>query len=566
MTAYLSITNLTKSYNIHNVLNGVSLVLNAGERIGLVGANGVGKSTLLKIIAGELQADGGDMALTPGAKVGYLPQVIIGFDERTVDELIAESMTQLRDLENQMRQLEAQMGTSSGAALDAVMADYGDIAEQFERMGGYEMDYRLNVVLDGLHINHIPRDRLFGTLSGGEKSRLAMALLLLGSPDVLLLDEPTNHLDFASLEWLESYLQNYRGSILMVSHDRHFLNRTVNAIVEIDEQTRQAKRYNGDYDTYHQAKIQERRKWEADYTAQQEEIRALELEAKETARNNANYRPQTDNDKYIRNFKIAQHANTVSKRIRLAEEKLKRIEANRIPPPPIPLRFDPRFDPAALRGRMPITVSGVTKAYGARCILDHQHVTVGVDSRIVLAGPNGVGKSTLIKILAGIEQPDSGEVYINPAVRIGYLDQEQGFLNPALNLFSAFAEELPTDMHDQQLKTFLIKSGLFRYEDFEKPVSGLSSGQRRKLQIARLIAGSANLLLLDEPTNDVSFDVLEGLEAALKEFPGPVIAASHDRRFMQQFGGEIWAVENGHLVKYLGGYEDYARAAYGVKL
>lgn len=523
------------------------MVLNAGERIGLVGANGVGKSTLLKIIAGEILPDSGEIRLSKGMQIGYLPQVIIGFDDRLVHDLIAESLRQVRDLEARMRALEAHMAQVSGTALAEVMTEYGNVTEQFERYGGYEVDYRVDTVLDGLRIRHIPRERLFGTLSGGEKSRLGLALLLLGAPDVLLLDEPTNHLDFATMEWLESYLGNYRGSILMVSHDRHFLNRTVNAIVEIDEQTRQARRYSGDYDTYHQAKLQERRKWEADYAAQQEEIKALELEVKETSRRNSNYRAHTDPDKFIRNAKIATHDNTVSKRVRLAEEKLKRILADPIPQPPVPLKFDPRFDPAALRGRLPITVSGVTKAYGARCILDHLDFTVAASSRIVLAGPNGAGKSTLVKILAGLEHPDSGEVYINPAVRIGYLDQEKGQLNPSLRLFEAFKDRLETDMHEQQLKTFLIKSGLFRYDDFEKPVSGLSSGQRRKLQIARLIAGRANMLLLDEPTNDVSFDVLEALEIALRDFPGPVIAASHDRRFMQHFGGEIWELQEGHL-------------------
>lgn len=564
MSAYLSVRNISKSYGLHNILIDLSLTVNAGERVGLVGANGVGKSTLLKIIAGELPPDSGDIVLTPGLEIGYLPQVITGFDEQTVNDLIAQSMRQLHELESRMRSLEADMSRLTGDALDAVMNEYGDVSEQFERQGGYDIDYRLDTVLNGLRISHIPRDRRFGTLSGGEKARLGLALLLLGAPDVLLLDEPTNHIDYASLEWLESYLQSYHGGILMVSHDRFFLNRTVNAIVEIDEQTRKARRYNGDYDTYQQAKVQERRKWEADFAAQQEEIQALRLEMKETARNNNNYRAHTDNDKFMRNGKIATHEGTVSKRIRLAAEKLKRIEDNPILQPPIPLNFDPRFDPASLRGRLPIVVSGVSKHYGARCILDNIHFTVSPESRILLAGPNGAGKSTLIKMLAGMEKPDSGDIYTNPAVRIGYLDQEKGAFDPGMTLFEAFQNKLESNMEEQPLKTFLIKSGLFRYNDFDKPVSGLSSGQRRKLQIARLIAGRANLLLLDEPTNDVSFDVLEGLEQALSAFPGPVIAASHDRRFMQHFGGEIWAVANGSLTPYLSGYEEYMAAQKGL--
>jgi len=547
MSTYLSILNISKTFGYHQVLNGVSLMLNAGERIGLVGANGVGKSTLLKIITGELEADGGTVMLTPGAKLGYLPQAIASFEGRTLADLIAESMRHLRDLEARMRDLEQQMEAASPDVLDAIMVEYGETVEQFERYGGYEMDYRVDAVLEGLGVNHIPRERLFATLSGGEKSRVGLALLLLQAPDVLLLDEPTNHLDFASMAWLEVYLRGYRGGILIVSHDRQFLNRTVGAIVEIDEHTRAARRYAGNYDTYHAAKERERRKWEFDYERQQEEIKALRIEIKQTARRNSNYRAHTDSDKYIRNAKIATHDHTVSRRVHAAEEKLKRIEDDPILPPPTPLRFDPDFDPHALKGRMPLVVSNVTKAFGECCLLRDVSFTLGPESCIVLVGPNGAGKSTLLKILIGVEQPDSGEVYRNPGAAIGYLDQEGATLDPAKTVLEAFREGIP--FTEQQAITFLLRSGLFRYEDMGKLAGQLSSGQRRKLQIARLIAGRANLLILDEPTNNVSFDVLEGLEAALRQFPGPIIAASHDRRFIEQFNGDIWVLEDGFVNK-----------------
>jgi macrolide transport system ATP-binding/permease protein len=564
--ALLTIRNIVKSYGLHRVLNNVSLILNAEERVGLVGANGVGKSTLLKITAGLIEADSGSIRLASQLELGYLPQVITGFDHQTLGDLINEALKRVRQLEQRLRQLEQQMPGLQGEALETTLAEYGETAEQFERAGGYETDYRVEQVMTGLGVNHILRDRRFSTLSGGEKSRAGLALLLLSSPDVLLLDEPTNHLDYAALAWLEDYLSRYRGAVLVVSHDRLFLNRTVNAIVEIDEHTRQSKRYSGNYDSYQQAKTQERLKWEADYVRQQEEIRALHIEAKETARSNRNYRAHTDNDKYIRNAKIAQHDHTVSKRVRLAEEKLRRILADPIQQPPAPLRFDPRFDPNALKGRLPIVVSNLSKSYGARCVLLDVSFTVGARSRIVLAGPNGAGKSTLIKLLAGTEQPDRGSIFINPAVRMGLLEQEimtasspssatwQGGVDNTL--FEVFKVGMD-DYEEQALKTMLIRSGLFRYADFGKPLSGLSSGQRRKLQIARLIFSRANLLLLDEPTNDLSFDVLEALEEALQEFPGPVIAATHDRRFMQRFDGEIWELQEGHLVKHLGGYEEY---------
>ncbi len=552
MGAYLTIHQVSKSYGFHRILNDVSLIVNAGERIGLVGANGVGKSTLLKIIVGEIDPDAGAVTLAADRKLGYLAQVIEGYDDQTLGALIAASVAHLHALEGQMRSLEHAMTAAEGDALDAIMSEYGEISDQFERYGGYDLDYRIDKVLQGLDVASLARDRQFGTLSGGEKARVGLALLLLQAPDVLLLDEPTNHLDFASMNWLEEYLRAYRGAVLVVSHDRQFLNRVASAMVEIDEQTRAAKRYTGDYDSYHRAKWQEREKWVHDYAQQQEEIKALRITIKQTAHNN-NYRAHKDNDKYIYHDKLANHDETVSKRIKAAEEKLRRIEADPIPQPPDQLRFEAEFDPQALKGRMPIIVSRLSKRYGDQAVLDEVSFTVGLHSRIVLVGVNGAGKSTLLRVLTGVEAPDAGEVYVNAAVRIGYLDQEARTLDPALTVFEAFAQGL--DASEQALKSMLLRSGLFRYDDLDKQVGVLSTGQQRKLQVARLMADQSNLLILDEPTNYVSFDVLEELEAALKLFPGPVIAASHDRRFLQQFEGEVWALEGGHLL--VDGYAKY---------
>src|SRR5687767_6105173 len=454
MFTALSISNLQKTFGLHRVLNGVSLILSHGDRVGLVGANGVGKSTLLKIVSGEIDADGGAVNIPRGARIGYLAQAIIGADDKTIRELVAESLSHLRALETQMRDLESQMAVASGDALDMILTEYGDVSERFERSGGYEIEYLADVVFEGLGIAHLPRERTFATLSGGEKSRVGLAILLLGAPDVLLLDEPTNHLDAASLTWLEGYLAAYRGAMLIVSHDRTFLNRTVNAIVEIDEHSRTAKRYAGDYDAYLRAKTQEREKWEADFAAQQEEIKALRQEIKEGAHHNNNYRAHTDNDKFVRNIKRATHDNTVSKRINAAAEKLKRLEANPIPQPPAPLRFNPDFDPQKLKGRAPLYAEAICKRYGEREILRGVGFTLTARARVVLVAPNGAGKSTLLRILAGQEAPDSGTVQINAAVRLGYLDQENAQLDPAMTLFEAYRHGLPDD--DQRLKATLL--------------------------------------------------------------------------------------------------------------
>lgn len=555
---HLTITNVSKSYGVHQILDDISLTLGAQQRIGLVGPNGVGKSTLLKIIVGEIEADSATIALPPQARVGYLPQVITDYGDKTLDEMIADSMAHIHTLEAQMRELEVQMSWLEGGALEAVLQTYGEVTERFEFYGGYEIDYRVDVVLAGLQVDHIERRRSFVTLSGGEKARVGLAMLLLQSPDLLLLDEPTNHLDFASLEWLEDYLRSYRGAVMIVSHDRHFLNRTVTSIIEIEEHSRQARHYSGDYDAYLETKRHERRQWKEDYERQQEEIKALQQQIKVSARQVAHNRLPTDSDKYLKHHKRGRVEGLISRQVRNAEERLSRIEADPIPAPPEELRFDADFDPATLRGHTLLTVSRLCKRYDDRDVLREISFTLGPRSRVVLVGPNGCGKSTLLRLLVSLEQPDSGEVIVNPQVRLGYLDQEQETLDPDQTVFDVYRAGLPG--HEQQHKAILLSTGLFCYDEITRRIGDLSSGQKRKLQIARIMAERANLLLLDEPTNYISFDVLESLEAALHEFPGPIIAATHDRRFLQRFGQEVWELRDGELVRYLGGYEEYVAA------
>ncbi|MBK8022277.1 MAG: ABC-F family ATP-binding cassette domain-containing protein [Chloroflexi bacterium] len=544
---FLTASHLHKTFGVHTVLTDVSLFLDDGDRIGLVGANGSGKTTLLRIIAGELAADSGIVQIASGVRAGYLQQMMLDIDGKTVQDMIDRSTAQVRAAEREMRRLEVEMAGVTGGPLAVALDAYGSAVDAFERGGGYELDYRIGATLAGLGVGHIPRERLFSTLSGGEKERTALALLLLNAPALLLLDEPTNHLDAASLEWLEGTLATYPGAALIVSHDRTFLNRTVNAIIEIDEHQHTARRYTGDYDAYLAAKMLERRRWQEEYVRQQEEIKALRYDIAVRARNNDNYRPVSDGDKFVKFKKEQTHDRTVSKRVRTAEERLRRIEEDPIPEPPDDLRFDGRLDPVTLRGRLPLIARGLSKRYGSRVILDDISFEIGIDARIALVAPNGIGKSTLLKLLTGRETPDAGEVVYNPAVKVGFIDQEAAEIPPALTLFEAYAEGI--EREPQALMTILLRSGLFRYGDVHKRVSELSGGQRRKIQIARLIAGGTNMLILDEPTNYISFDVLEALEEAILTFPGPVIAASHDRRFLEHFGGDQWTLERGRLVR-----------------
>jgi macrolide transport system ATP-binding/permease protein len=544
----LSVSHLHKAYGHLTVLNDVSLTLDRAQRVGIVGANGSGKSTLLTIIVGEQSADSGTVTLEAGAEVGYLPQVLEGFANQTVQAILDAAVADITALETQMRDLEAQLATAAPETLDALLAQYGAVTERFERKEGYDLPHRIEMVLDGMQVATLERSRLASTLSGGEKARIGLAMLLLRQPDLLLLDEPTNHLDLNVLAWLESYVHDYKGAVLVVSHDRRFLNNTVNVIIELDDRTHTAKRYSGNYDDYLLAKGQEMARWQAEYVAQQEELSELRHSLRTKVSSVDQRRPMRDRDKmmYDRAGERAQQSR--SSTIQAVQERIARIEADPVPRPPVPLRINPDFDPRQLANRTPLWTSELTKKLGERCLIDHASLSVSTEDRIVIVGANGSGKSTLLKLFAGEIAPDSGELYVAPTVTIGYLDQEQEALDPTATLFEAYAEGMAAP--PEQLKGDLFHYGLFVYDDVTKRIAELSVGQRRKVQLARLIAARANLLLLDEPTNHLSFEVLEAFETALLNFPGPVVAVSHDRYFIERFATRIWELRDGRLIEH----------------
>ncbi len=552
----LTVTNLSKSYGANHVLANVTLTMARGDKWGLVGANGVGKSTLIKIIVGEVEPDAGAADLAPGIAVGYLPQVLAASDRLTLDELIAQAQARIHVAEARLRTLESSMAHARAqeSLLADLLAEYGQLTEEFDRLGGYDLAHRTAGVLAGLDVGHIARDRPIASLSGGEKARVGLAALLLQAPDLLLLDEPTNHLDFAALEWLESFLQGFGGALLVVSHDRTFLNRTVQAIVEVDEYSREAKLYSGNYDFFAHEKALARTRWTEEYAEQQEEIRDLRRFIHSKARQVAHNRPG-DGDKLAYNYKGGRVEATIGRNLRAAEERLRRIEADPVPKPPQPLHINPDFDPARLVNKTPLAVSQVTVAYAGRRVLDAVTVALGAQDRVVIVGPNGAGKSTLLKVMAGRLKPDGGDVTAAASTVIGYLDQEQESLPTDGTLYAAYAAGRVGDW--ESLKAELMSYHLFAFADLLKPVPSLSVGQQRKLQLALLMAARANVLLLDEPTNHISLDVLEEFETALLAFRGAIVAVAHDRRFIERFADQVWEMKEGRLVRYLGGWAEY---------
>ncbi len=544
----LTTRGLTKTYGAITVLQSISFVVNPGDRIGLVGPNGVGKSTLLRLLTGQEEADVGKIGYAPSCESGYLPQSTPDFYGRSIQDLILEAVGQLRQLEEQMHELEQTMSdTSDTEQLAALLEEYTQVSARFQDAGGYELDHRIDAILAGLRVDYLPREREVTTLSGGERARVGLAALLLRTPDLLLLDEPTNHLDFASLSWLESYLAEYRGGILMVSHDRQFLNRTINRIFELDEHTHQLKEYTGNYDAYVATKTAERLRWEEEYERQQEEIQDLRKRVKDASSHaRRNYRAHPSGETRHSKFYYEQSTQrTQSRAIKMAEVELARIEADPIPKPPEILRVNSHFQGEAIESREVLRLQGVSKSWGERQVLRGVELTVAPDARIVLIGPNGAGKSTLFKLIMGQEQPDSGVIQLVAGTRVGYLPQDPEDLDPRKTVLETY--RYGQIGFEGEFVGRLIGYGLFRLEDMHKTVGQLSLGQRRKLEIARLMVQSPNVLLLDEPTNYISLDVLEAFETAILTFPGPVLAISHDRWFIQRFGGVCWELEQGRL-------------------
>ncbi|AXG79951.1 ribosomal protection-like ABC-F family protein [Streptomyces paludis] len=559
--AQLAIKDVSKAYGDRSVLDQVSLTVRPGERAGVIGENGSGKSTLLRLLAGAEHPDSGEVTVSFPGGVGHLAQTLGLGPDRTVQDAVDDALAELRDLERRIAAAESALGaasaitdrTASGAVGDtadsaAQLASYGELLTAYEERDGYRADARVEAALHGLGLARITRDRTLGSLSGGERSRLALACVLAASPELLLLDEPTNHLDHRATAWLEERLRAHRGTVLAVTHDRAFLERIATTVLEVDRDTRTVRRYGDGWAGYRAAKAAERLRRQQEHLAWLAEVAgARELSSAAGQRLAATGKdPRQGFGKHRR-----AHDAKLSGQVRAARRRLERLERAPVPAPPEPLRFtaaftaptSPRTPDSARTGTDDTTVAELTDVTVAdRLRVPGLRVRAG--ERLLVTGPNGAGKTTLLRVLAGDLEPGGGTVRHRGL--IGYLAQELPAVpsrRPLLHAFAAGRPGPPEEYGDE-----LLALGLFRPADLAVSVAALSVGQRRRLALARLVTRPADLLILDEPTNHLAPDLVEEVEEALAGFPGAVVAVSHDRRFRARFTGGRLELRAGRVV------------------
>ena len=529
----IAISGLVKEFEVgKKILDGLTFQVDSGERVGLLGKNGCGKTTLLRILTGQLDWDEGEVVLPPDKRVGLISQIPVYPAGYTVEDVLDTAFRPLREMEEEMEQLAARMERGEDPAL---LRRYDQLTAAFEAGGGYDTDTRKNKVCSGLQIGPGMREQLFDRLSGGEKTRVNLGRLILEDTDILLLDEPTNHLDLKATEWLEEYLDKFKGTVLAVSHDRWFLDRVVDRVIEIQEG--KAEFYSGNYSFYVVEKERRYQEKLKQYEKEQAKIQQLEKAAE-----------QLRIWAYSGNDKIFKRAQSMEKRI----ERMRTTDR-----PTRERKMEVRFGEREFRGDEVLTIKGLSKSFGQRALFSGVDLEVVGGERIALLGDNGTGKSTLIKILMGEEGPDEGKIRMGPTVKIGYLPQIIHFDHPERSLLDTMLYELDCTAQTARNRLASFK---FRGEDVFKPVSALSGGEQSRLRLCMLMDEKINLLILDEPTNHLDIQSREWIEEAVEEYEGNLLFVSHDRYFIDRFATRVWVLEDGQVTDFRGSYGEYRAA------
>lgn len=527
----LACQNISKSFGINQILSDVSFHIEAKEKIAIVGINGSGKTTLLKIIMGEEAASEGQVVIAKDTTIGYLSQhQDISFDNTVYGEMLATKQY-IIDMENKIRQLELDMKHAQGEELENILNTYNRLQSEYDRQNGYAYESEITGVLKGLGFDKSDYTRHINTLSGGQKMRIALGRLLLTRPDIIILDEPTNHLDMNSISWLEGFLSSYPGSVIIVSHDRYFIDKIATKVVEIDNT--KAIVYHGNY-TY--------------YSKKRAEIRASQLKAYLNQQQEIKHQEEVIN-------KLKQFNR--EKSIKRAESREKMLNKIEVLEKPTEVASEMRLSlsPSVESGNDVLTITGLSKAFGENTLFTDLNMEIKRGEKISLIGANGTGKTTILKIINRLVPKNEGNVILGSRVKIGYYDQEHQVLSLNKTIFEEISDAYP-DLTNTKIRNVLA-AFLFTGEDVFKRISDLSGGERGRVSLAKLMLSPANFLILDEPTNHLDIQSKEILEDALKSYTGTVLVVSHDRYFINSISTRIIELKDNNLYSFIGNYDYY---------
>ncbi len=527
----LSCSNICKSFGENDILKQVSFHIEDHEKAAIVGINGAGKSTLLKVLIGKLAADDGVVTWAKGASIGYLAQHQDLEGAETIYDALLEVKKPVIQMEARIRSLELEMKSASGDELEAKLSEYSQLNHEFEMADGYSYQSEITGVLKGLGFTEDEFSKPITALSGGQKTRVSLGKLLLTKPDILLLDEPTNHLDMESIAWLETYLRNYSGAVIIVAHDRYFLDRVVTKIIELD--MGHCTVFSGNYSAYSDKKAMLRDAAIRAYLNQQQEIRHQEAVIAKL--------------KSFNREKSIKRAESREKMLDKIDRLEKPVQTND--------SMDIRLEPDVVSGNDVLTVTGLSKSFDTQTLFTNVDFEIKRGERVAVIGNNGTGKTTLLKIINGIIPADSGQIRLGSKVHIGYYDQEHQVLHMDKTLFQEIQDTYP-NMNNTQIRNTLA-AFLFTGDDVFKLIRDLSGGERGRVSLAKLMLSDANFLLLDEPTNHLDITSKEILESALNRYTGTVLYVSHDRYFINRTATRILDLTNGSFINYIGNYDYY---------
>ena len=527
----LACHKINKSFGEHVIIRDGSFHIEDHEKAALIGSNGAGKSTLLKMIAGELPSDGGDIVLTRGKTLGYLAQHQEMQSGNTIYEEVRLAKADVIAMEQQIRSIEQELKSLSGDALSARLDTYTRLTAAFERENGYAYESEIAGVLKGLGFDEEEFSKKVDTLSGGQKTRVSLGKLLLTRPDILLLDEPTNHLDLNSIAWLETYLMNYHGAVLIVSHDRYFLNRVVTKVLEIEQGT--LTTYLGNYSDYAVKKQQIREARLKEYLNQQQEIRHQEAVIEK-----------------LRSFNREKSIRRAESRVKMLD-KMERVEK----PVEMNTEIHLTLEPAIVSGNDVLSVEHLSKSFPGQTLFTDANFEIKRGEHVAVIGDNGTGKTTLLKILNQVVPADTGTFSLGTNVQIGYYDQEHHVLHMDKTIFEEISDDYPS-LTNTRIRSILA-AFLFTGDDVFKRIGDLSGGERGRVSLAKLMLSEANFLILDEPTNHLDIVSKEILEKALNDYTGTILYVSHDRYFINQTATRILELTGQTFVNYIGNYDYY---------